>query len=128
MPKHVVIRLENALGGPARVVEITAVLDAEAHHLQLPSALVRRLNLAVTPDVRTVKTPDGQRSQCRYVGPVLIQAGQARCFAGAVEFGEEVVLGTIPLTHLGLMIDSITGGLVADPSTAYVGGLSACLG
>lgn len=122
MPRTVNIRLENALGGPTRIVEVSASADADADYLCLPAAIVRRLGLP-SSNTRNVSARHGLVVQCRYVGPVLIQVGRASAYTGAVELGDEVVLGKIALGHLGLKIDPLENDLVADPSGFRIGGI-----
>ncbi len=107
------IRLENALNGPVRVVETFARVDTDMPYLCLPATVVAKLELA-SNDARLVELTDGSRVWCRYVGPIRLQLGQSQAFTGAVELGDEVVLGSIPLSALVLKIDHATGKLTED--------------
>ena len=109
---HTKIRLENSC--PQTSLEVRALVDPGVLPLYLPTTVVRTLGLG-GEGVRLVKSPDGTWQKCRYVGPVTLQCGTAQGFSGAVEFGDEVVLGSLPLGHLSLKLDPLTMRLTSVP-------------
>ena len=113
-PFYTNIRLENSHDAQPRVLEVRALVDMASFHLCLPAPLVSALGLEGTC-FRFLTKADGSRQKCRYVGPVTLQCGSHTCFAGAVEAGEEVVIGTIPLAALGLTLEPATSQLVSVP-------------
>ena len=105
-PIHASISLENSCRTQLRVQEVRALVKTEALFLCLPAEVVAALELEAH-GFRMVSTSGGIRERCRYVGPITLQWGSHVCFTGAVEFGGEVVLGSLPLDALDLNIDAL---------------------
>lgn len=100
---HADIRLDNPEeAGPA--VSAHALLDTGALHLCIPDAIARQLNLSAER-VRRVTFADGRSVEAPYVGPVRVELAGRTCFVGATVFGDEVLLGAIPMQDLDLVID-----------------------
>ena len=95
-PIHASISLENSCLAQLRMEEVRALVKTEALFLCLPARLVAALGLEAYGS-RMVSTSGGISERCRYVGPVTLRWGEHVCFTGAVEFGDEVVLGSMPL-------------------------------
>jgi clan AA aspartic protease len=100
---HAEIRLDNPKGGAA-TVDVQALVDTGALHLCIPEAISRQLNLAAER-VRRVTFADGRSVEAPYVGPIRVEVAGRSCFVGAMVFGEEVLLGAIPMEDLDLVID-----------------------
>ena len=84
-------------------------------HLCIPEALSRHLNLAAER-VRRVTFADGRSVEAPYVGPVRVEVAGRTCFVGALVFGDEVLLGAIPMEDLDLLVDPARQALVPrDP-------------
>ncbi len=113
-PIHTKIRLEGARATQSRVVEVSARVNMDGPYLCLPAAVVATLDLPAQGS-RIIITVDNDAREYPYVGPVTVQCGEHVCFTGAVEFGDEVVLGTIALHALGLTVDQTQGRLVTAP-------------
>ena len=73
-------------------------------HLCIPEALSRQLNLAAER-VRRVTFAGGRSVEAPYVGPVRVDVADRTCFVGAIVFGDEVLLGAIPMGDLDLLVD-----------------------
>ena len=111
---HTKVRLENSCGTHRRVLEVRALVDPAMLFLCLPAPVIRALSLEGSC-FRYVKQSFGPAQKCRYVGPVTLQCGAHQGFSGAVEYGEEVVIGSLPLGQLGLTLDPDTLQLVSVP-------------
>ena len=48
---------------------------------------------------------DGRNIEAPYVGPVRLDVAGRVCFVGALVFGDEVLLGAIPMEDLDLLVD-----------------------
>ena len=84
-------------------------------HLCIPEALSRHLNLAAER-VRRVTFADGRSVEAPFVGPVRVEVAGRTCFVGAMVFGDEVLLGAIPMEDLDLLVDPAHQQLVPrDP-------------
>ena len=98
------IKLDNPKEAPGNTVSTQALVDAGALHLCIPEALSRQLNLAAER-VRRVTFADGRSAEVPYVGPVRVEVAGRTCFVGAMVFGDEVLLGAIPMDDLDLLVD-----------------------
>lgn len=105
-PIYASISLENSCRTQWRVQEVRALVKTEALFLCLPAPVVAALELEAH-GFRTVSMPGGIRERCRYVGPITLQWGSHVCFTGALEFGDEVVLGSMPLDALDIDVDAL---------------------
>jgi len=54
---------------------------------------------------RRVTYADGRSMEAPYVGPIRIEVGDRECFVGAMVFGDEVLLGAIPMEDMDLLVD-----------------------
>ena len=100
---HADIKLDNPKGGAA-AVSTQALVDTGALHLFIPQSVSRQLNLAAER-VRRVTFVDGRSVEAPYVGPVRVEVAGRTCFVGTMVFGEEVLLGAIPMEDLDLVVD-----------------------
>jgi len=100
---HTEIKLDNPMGG-ASAVNTQALVDTGALHLCIPESVSRQLNLAAER-VRRVTFADGRSVEAPYVGPIRVEVAGRTCFVGAMVFGEEVLLGAIPMEDLDLVVD-----------------------
>ena len=101
---HAEIKLDNPKEAPGGAVTTQALVDTRALHLCIPEALCRQLNLAAER-VRRVTFADGRSVEAPYVGPVRVEVAGRTCFVGAMVFGDEVLLGAIPMEDLDLLVD-----------------------
>jgi clan AA aspartic protease len=108
---HVEIRLDNPKEPSGNAVSTQALVDTGALHLCIPEALSRQLNL-VAERVRRVTFADGRSVEAPYVGPVRVEAIGRTCFVEAMVFGDEVLLGAIPMDDLDVLIDPARQQLV----------------
>lgn len=100
---HTEIAVSNPQTG-AGPIHAPALVDTGALHLCLPEALARQLDLPVER-FRRVTFADGRSVEAPYVGPVRLEVGDRMCFVGAMVFGDEVLLGAIPMEDLDLLVD-----------------------
>ena len=82
----------------------TALVDTSALHLCLPESLARQMDLPFDR-FRRVTYADGRSMEAPYVGPIRIEVGDRECFVGAMVFGDEVLLGAIPMEDMDLLVD-----------------------
>jgi clan AA aspartic protease len=100
---HTDIRLGNPNRGTT-VVNARALVDTGAIHLCVPEAIARQLSLTAE-QVRRVTYADGRTVEAPYAGPVRVEVAGRTCFVGAIVFGDEVLLGAIPMEDLDLIVD-----------------------
>ena len=97
-----------------RKVVVQARADTGADFLCLPSEVVLQLNLE-GEERRTYSTADGVSHSCRYVGPVKVQFDNRSCYVGALELGNEVLLGAIPMEDMDLVVHPKTKAVTVNP-------------
>lgn len=109
------IKLDNPTLSSIAAISAQALVDTGALHLCIPEALSRQLNLTAER-VRRVTFADGRSVEAPYVGPVRVEVAGRTCFTGAMVFGDEVLLGAIPMEDLDLLVDPARQELVPrDP-------------
>ena len=101
---HADIKLDNPMQSTG-AIRTQALVDTGALHLCIPEAISRQLNLAAER-VRRVTFADGRSVEAPYVGPVRVEVAGRTCFVGAMVFGDEVLLGAIPMEDLDLLVDT----------------------
>ena len=101
---HAAIKLDNPQEGAIASISTQALAGTGALHLCIPEALSRRLNLAAEC-MRRVTFADGRSVEAPYVGPVRVEVAGRTCFVGAMVFGDEVLLGAMPMEDLDLLVD-----------------------
>lgn len=112
---HANVKLDNPKQSSIASVNAQALVDTGALHLCIPEALSRQLNLAAER-VRRLTFADGRSVEAPYVGPIRVEVAGRTCFTGAMVFGDEVLLGAIPMEDLDLLVDPARQELVPrDP-------------
>lgn len=84
-------------------VEVDALADTGAVHLCIPSHVQIQLELEEI-DQKEVTLADGSRILVPYVGPIELHFKNRVGFAGALVFGDQVLLGAIPMEDMDLVV------------------------
>jgi clan AA aspartic protease len=100
---HTEVKLTNP-HVPGAVITARALVDTGAVHLCIPEAVARQLGL-VPERTRRVTFADGRSVEAPYAGPVHLEVADRTCFVGAMVFGDEILLGAIPMEDLDLLVD-----------------------
>jgi clan AA aspartic protease len=111
---HTKIRLGNPRREGSRAMEVITLVDTASNYLCLPATIVAELGLE-SDTRRIVTTADGGKHECRYVGPVEVRFADRVCFVGALELGDEVLLGAIALEDMDLVINPSRQTLTVNP-------------
>ena len=113
---HASIELRNALDNRLEPYTTKALVDTGALLLCIPEHVATQLKLPVLQE-REASTADGKRHVCPYVGPVEVTFKNRSCFVGALVFGEEVLLGAVPMEDLDLTISPATKTVDINPES-----------
>jgi len=97
-------------------VEVAAFADTGALHLCLPEHVRLQLGLEAI-DTKEVTFADGERRLVPYVGPIQLHFKNRVGFAGALVFGDEVLLGAIPMEDMDLVVVPKTRTLDVNPDS-----------
>ena len=108
------ISLENPKRADLKSVEADALVDTGSLFLCLPEEVRLQLQLESTSQ-KEVTTADGKRCLCPYVGPVRVQFENRECYVGAVVFGDEVLLGAVPMEDMDLVVVPSARRVVVNP-------------
>ncbi len=113
------IYLENPTQRETKAIEVNCLVDTGVLHLCMPEHIAVQLgyDLVCPAQTKEVTTADGKRHLCPYVGPVRISFKNRAGFVGAVVFGEEVLLGAIPMEDLDLVV--VPSRLTIDVNPNY---------
>jgi hypothetical protein len=111
---HTTIRLGNPRLEGSVALEVHALVDAGSNHLCLPAETVAELGPG-GETTRVVTAVDGNNHECRYVGPVEVTFEDRACYAGALELGDEVLLGSIPMRDMDLVVNPEHQTLTVNP-------------
>ncbi|MCP4755912.1 MAG: clan AA aspartic protease [Proteobacteria bacterium] len=113
------IKLSNPLKPDLAPNEAVAMVDTGSLNLCLPEYLAVRLGLKEL-EKREVFMADGSRVACPYSGPILVQFEDRNCYTGALVFGDEVILGSIPLEDMDLLLHPASQTVTANPNSPEI--------
>ena len=110
-----------ALRNPGANLEmaVRAMVDSGALLLCIPHHVAIQLKLEEL-EQREIMLADGSRQLVSYVGPVEVRFEKRRCFVGALVFGDEVLLGAIPMEDMDVLIDLVRQRLVVNPASPNI--------
>ena len=97
------------------------MVDTGSLFLNIPSHIAIQLKLKHY-EKREVSIADGSKKLCDYVGPILLQYSNRQCLTGALVFGEEVLLGAIPIEDMDLIIHPAQLKLMPNPENPNIPG------
>ena len=98
------LRLANDAKPELEEINATALVDTGALHLCIPEHVSLQLQLK-TVEMREVILADGKSHQVPYVSPVRIELLNRHAVTGALVFGNQVLLGAIPMEDMDLIIE-----------------------
>ena len=113
------IELSNARDREIRPVKVKALVDTGALHLCVPEHIALQLELQELYK-REVKTADGKSHLVPYMGPVAVRFDNRGCFTGALVFGDEVLLGAVPMEDMDVLISPATESLIVNPDSPNI--------
>ncbi len=108
------LSLSNPKEPQLKDFETKALVDSGTLYLCIPQHVATQLKLEKLED-REVILADGQRKSFPYVGPILIQFENRSSFMGAMVFGDEVLLGAIPMEDMDVIIHPLKQKLIVNP-------------
>lgn len=69
---------------------------------------------------REVQTADGKYHLIDYAGPILVSMFGRSSFTGALIFGDQVLLGAIPLEDMDLVVDPKRQQVTVNPANPNI--------
>ena len=113
------ITLDNPRRADLAPVPARALADTGALNLCIPQHLANQLQLE-TESIREVSMADGRMINVPYVGPIRVAFGKRTCFVGALVFGDEVLLGAVPMEDMDLIVDPLRQRVTVDPASPNI--------
>ncbi len=110
------IELSNPRREDSTPLAVTAMADTGALMLCIPARVASHLDLE-TESMRDVSLADGRSLRVPYVGPIRVAYESRFCYVGALVFGDEVLLGAVPMEDMDLVVDPSRGELTVDPAS-----------
>ena len=108
------VRLGNDARPELEEINVLALADTGALHLCIPEHVALQLKLSQKKP-REVQTADGKSHMVPYVSPVKISLLGRECVTGALVFGNQVLLGAIPMEDMDLVIEPARQKVAVNP-------------
>ncbi len=113
------IMLHNPRDAALKPIAVSALVDTGAYWLCVPEHVAIQLKLE-TYEHREVTLADGKKHMVPYVGPVKISFENRTSFSGALVFGDEVLLGAIPMEDMDVVVSPLHGTLTVNPQNPNI--------
>jgi clan AA aspartic protease len=97
------LSLKNPRYPELEPIEVEALADSGSVHMCVPEHVAIQLRL-VEYDRKEVTLADGSKRMVPYVGPIEIRFKNRVGLGGALAFGDQVLLGAIPMEDMDLVI------------------------
>lgn len=108
------IKLSNPRKPELKPVEVNTLVDSGALFMSITVTILIQLELNEL-EKRSVKIADGSIRSVPFVGPIRIDFENRFCFTGAMVFGDEPLLGAVPMEELDVILHPATRKLVVNP-------------
>lgn len=113
------ITLANPFKPDIKSMEIRCLVDTGSTFLCIPEHVATQLQLQIL-ETREATTAYGSSHQVPYGGPVKITFENRNCFVGALIFGDEVLLGAVPMEDMDLVVHPKLLKLSVNPESPNI--------
>lgn len=113
------ITLRNPRDASLKPMAVKALVDTGAQWLCIPEHVAIQLGLERHED-REVTLADGKKQTVPYVGPIQISFENRTCYSGALVFGDEVLLGAIPMEDMDVIVSPLHRTLTVNPQSPNI--------
>jgi clan AA aspartic protease len=104
-----------------RSLSARALVDSGAVFMIIPSHVALQLGFDVEEiSAREVIMADGSRKAVPMVGPLRVHFGDRYCDLSALVFGDEPLLGAVPMEMMDLVLNPATQTLSVNPASPYL--------
>ena len=108
------LRLANDAKPELDEIDAEALVDTGALHLCIPEHVAAQLQLSQKKPLEVI-TADGKSHVVPYASPVRISLLGRKYVTGALVFGNQVLLGAIPMEDMDLVVDSARQTVTVNP-------------
>jgi len=112
------VRLGNDARPELEEINATALVETGALHLCIPEHVALQLRLS-QKQPRELQTADGRSHLVPYV-PVKVSLLGRECVTGALVFGNQVLLGAIPMEDMDLIIEPSRQKVTVNPASPNI--------
>ncbi len=113
------IELSNPKDRNINPVVVKCSVDTGSLHLCIPEHIALQLELEELYK-REVTTADGKRHLVPYMGLLAIRFENRACFTGALVFGDEVLLGAVPMEDMDILTSPSKQALIVNPESPNI--------
>lgn len=113
------VRLYNEGRADAEELDAKALVDTGAMNLCIPELRARQLKLEKRGE-REVILADGSRKLVPYVSGVRVETQGRMCVTGALVFGNQVLLGAIPMEDMDMVVHPARLCAIPNPENPNV--------
>ena len=114
-----VLTLRNPRYPELPALEAQALADTGSVHLCLPAPLAAELRLEEY-DRKEVVIADGSRRVVPYMGPLEVRFKGRAFLGGALVFGDQVLLGAIPMEDMDLVVMPRSRRVDVNPESPHI--------
>ena len=115
----VAVRLYNDARADIEEVDASALVDTGAMNLCIPEHLAVQLKLEKRYE-REVVLADGSRKLVPYVSGVRVETQGRGCVTGALVFGNQVLLGAIPMEDMDMIVHPARLTAIPNPDNPNI--------
>jgi clan AA aspartic protease len=113
------IELSNPRDQNIKPIKVKSLVDTGSLHLCIPEHVAIQLELDELYK-REVTTADSKKHLVPYMGPIALKFENRGCFTGALVFGDEVLLGAVPMEDMDVMISPAKQALIINPESPNI--------
>lgn len=104
-----------------RKLAARALVDSGAVFMIVPEHVAIQLGFDLEAvSTREVVLADGSRKPVPMVGPLRVHFGDRYCDLSALVFGDEPLLGAVPMEMMDLVLDPASQTLTVNPQSPYL--------
>ena len=120
-----IVRAQIELSNPSRPdlnsMIVDSLVDTGALHLCIPEHVALQMGYDLRQaDVREVTTADAKKHVVPYIGPFKLRFEKRSCYVGALVFGDEVLLGAVPMEDMDLVVIPSQRRLSVNPASPNI--------
>lgn len=113
------LTLHNPRYPELKSLEVSALVDTGAYWLCIPEHVAIQLKLQKHEE-REITLADGKKLMVPYMGPLQINFENRTSFSGALVFGNEVLLGAIPMEDMDVVVSPLHQKLMVNPENPNI--------
>ena len=113
------IQLSNPLKPELKEIEVKCLVDRDSTFLCIPQHLAIQLGIKEL-ETREATLANGNNVLVPYGGPVKVGFENRNCFVGTLIFGNEVLLGAMPMEDMDLVIHPKLYNLSVNPDSPTI--------